>query len=282
MVAFWTAAGLCAAFVIVGALTQGAAGMQTYSELSDTTRTTAFLLCLMAAATVALMTWWGMPVSTSQAVVGALIAVGVFNGRVALGVLGKVVICWVGTPIGAALMAVVLYFAIGKLVNLLRLTIFQYDFVLRWCLVLAGCYGSYALGANNVANTTGAFVGDDMLSVQAACLVGGLSIALGVLTYSRDVMMTVGQGLVKLDALSALVVVAAEALTVHVYAFVGVPVSTSQAVVGGVLGIGFVKGVRTINAATMRNILLAWLATPVLSFAATLGACYAGRSLGWL
>jgi PiT family inorganic phosphate transporter len=69
---------------------------------------------------------------------------------------------------------------------------------------------------------------------------------------------------------------------VHIYAVVGVPVSTSQAVVGGVLGIGIVKGVRTVNRRTLRNILLAWVTTPVISFAVTYGACHLGRAVGWL
>ena len=236
----------------------------------------------MSALTVTVMTWRQLPVSTSQAVVGSLIAVGIFHGNVEMGILGKVVVCWVGTPIGAMLLSVVLYLVVGRGMNALHLNVFHYDLVVRWGLVVSGCYGAYALGANNVANVTGAFVGEGMLSVQGACLLGGLSIALGVLTYSRGVMLTVGRGLVKLDAFSALVVILAEGLTVHVYAVVGVPVSTSQAVVGGVLGIGIVKGVRTVNRKILRDILLAWLSTPVISFGVTYVACVIGKRAGWL
>jgi PiT family inorganic phosphate transporter len=282
MLRFWTAAVLASVFVLLGAVLGGAAGMETYRELSRTTLDTAFLVGLMSALTVTVMTWRRLPVSTSQAVVGALIAVSLWHGEVELGILGKVAVCWVGTPIGAMLLAVVLYFMVGLGLNALHLNVFYYDLVVRWGLVVAGCYGAYALGANNVANVTGAFVGEGMLSVQGACLVGGLSIALGVITYSRGVMLTVGAGLVKLDAFSALVVVLAEAVTVHVYAMVGVPVSTSQAVVGGVLGIGIVKGVRTVNRKVLWNILLAWLSTPVIAFGVTWAACSLGKELGWL
>ena len=109
-------------------------------------------------------------------------------------------------------------------------------------MIVAGSYASYALGANNVANATAVFVGAGMLTVFQAALIGGLSIAFGVLTYSRGVMETVGTKLVRLDPFSALVVVLAEGLTVHFYTLLGVPVSTSQAVVGAVLGIGVLKG----------------------------------------
>ncbi len=282
MLRFWTAAVLCCVFLFLGAVLGGAEGMHTYSSLSKTTLNTAFLTGLVAALTVTVMTWRQLPVSTSQAVVGALIAVGVFYGKVEFGVLGKVVACWVGTPIGALIFAVVLYLAVGKLFNVLNLNVFQYDFVVRWCLVAAGSYGAYALGANNVANVTGPFVGEGMLTAQQACVVGALSICLGVVTFSRGVMMTVGRGLVKLDAFSAFIVILSEALTVHIYAMVGVPVSTSQAVVGGVLGIGLVKGVRTVNRRVLINIVIAWVSTPIIAFVVTYGACHVGDALGWL
>jgi PiT family inorganic phosphate transporter len=282
MLRFWTAAMLAAIFIILGALVGGAAGMETYHDLSRTTLDTAFITGLMAALTVTVMTWKRLPVSTSQAVVGALIAVGLFNGQVRFWVLAKVVACWVGTPVGAMLITVVLFVLVGKLFNLIGFNLFHYDLVLRWGLVLAGCYGAYALGANNVANVTGAFVGEGMLSVQGACLIGGLSIALGVLTYSRGVMLTVGRGLVRLDAMSAFVVILAEGITVHIYAMIGVPVSTSQAVVGGVLGIGIVKGVRTVNRRVLRNIMVAWLSTPLIAFGVTYVVCVVAARLGWL
>jgi len=282
MLPFFTAATLCGVFVCLGAILSGEAGMATYSSLSTTTLQTAFIVAAMSAITVTFMTWRQLPVSTSQAVVGALIAVGVFNDQVHFGVLGKVVVCWLGTPVGAMIVAVLLYLVLGQLLNLLSLNLFQSDLVLRWCLVIAGSYGAYALGANNVANVTGAFVGEEMLTVQQACLLGGLSIALGVFTFSHGVMMTVGRGLVKLDAFSAFIVICAEGIVVHFYAIVGVPVSTSQAVVGAVLGIGIVKGVKTVNKRTLSNIVLAWTTTPFITFIITFVVCYAAYKLGLL
>jgi len=121
-----------------------------------------------------------------------------------------------------------------------------------------------------VANVTAVFVSAGMLTVFSAVLIGGLSIGFGIMTYSRPVIETVGKKLVKLDAFSALVVVLAEAITVHIYTFVGVPVSTSQAVVGAVLGVGIVKGINTIRRRTLINILLAWFLTPVVAWFLTL------------
>lgn len=271
MVRFWTAAVLCSVFVIAGAVTLGDEGLKTYRRLSSYSPDWAFVASLAAALTVTVMTLLKLPVSTSQAVVGAMVAAGVTAGSVQWGELAKVVICWVGTPLGAMAASIVIYRLLGGVLNRLDLTIFGYDAFLRWGLILAGCYGAFALGANNLANVTGPFVASGLISPSAAMWLGGLSIAAGVLTYSRPVMMTVGRGIVPLNAFSALVVVISESVTVHAYAGIGVPVSTSQAVVGAVIGIGLLRDVRTINTRMLGNIALGWVMTPIVAFLLTLG-----------
>ncbi len=267
MVKFWVAALLASTFVILGAVLRGQAGIETYSQVSATTLNTAFVVSLAAALTVTVMTVFRLPVSTSQAVVGGLVMLGVVQGDLDLAVLGKVGACWVGTPIGSAIIAMVLYFVLGKTINHLHLSLFAYDKFLRHALVLVGSYGAFALGANNVANVVGPVVGAGAITPLVGTIVGSVAIALGICTYSRQVMMTVGRDLVKLDAFTALVVVLSEAITVHIYAEVGVPVSTSQAVVGAVLGIGLLKGVKTVRWGTMVKISFGWVGTPAVSFA---------------
>jgi PiT family inorganic phosphate transporter len=265
MIRFWTAGILASLFILIGALLEGEAGIETYTGLTQMTLRLAVISSVAAAATVSLMTVLGLPVSTSQAVVGAIVGIGLLNRQLDVGGLGKVVICWFGTPVGGVIIAIVLYRVLSVLYNRIEINLFQADIGLRLCLIAAGSYGAYALGANNVANVTGVFVSAGMLSVFSATLIGGLSIGLGVLSFSRGVMETVGKRLVKLDPFSALVVVLAEAITVHIYTFVGVPVSTSQAVIGAVLGVGIVKGINTIRRQTLVNILLGWFLTPVVA-----------------
>ena len=262
MVRYWTAAALCAVFVVVGALLEGRAGIETLSGLTTIDVEQAVVITVAGGLTVTIMTFFGLPVSTSQAAVGAILGIGFFNQEINVADLGKVVVCWFGTPIGAVLVALVLYKALALVYNRLRITLFQADMLLRTALVVAGSYAAYALGANNVANVTAVFVGSGTLTVFTAALIGGLSIALGVVTYSRGVMETVGRKLVRLDPFSAVVVVLTEGLTVHFYTVIGVPVSTSQAVIGAVLGIGIIKGVQTIKRKTLFGIFTGWFLTP--------------------
>jgi PiT family inorganic phosphate transporter len=143
--------------------------------------------------------------------------------------------------------------------------ILAHDFTLRAGLVVVGCYGAYALGANNVANVTGVFAGAGMLSPMGAAVLGGASIALGLATFGRNVMTTVGRGIAHLNAYGAFVVVLSGAVTVHFYALVGVPVSSSQAVVGAALGVGLLHGAETVRPRALLGILAGWIATPVIA-----------------
>ena len=266
VIKFSVAATITAIFVIAGAVLQGAGGMHTLGGLTAQDLNSAFISSLAAALTVTVMTYLSLPVSTSQAVVGAILGIGLtLQQDINWGGLQKVVLCWIGTPLGAMLIAFFLYklfqYILGKVkVNLLFLNAF-----IKWGLLLSGAYGAYALGANNVANVTGVFARAGLITVRWATIIGGMSIALGSVTYSKRVMLTVGGGLVKLDGFSAFVAVLSEAITVHIYAEVGVPVSTSQAIIGAVLGIGMAVGARSVNNRTLINIVLGWLSTPLIA-----------------
>jgi PiT family inorganic phosphate transporter len=265
MLKFRTAAILASACVILGALLEGQAGIETLKGLTQFTLKQAVVSSVAAAVTVTIMTFLGLPVSASQAVVGAILGIGFINRHVNIAGLGKVLVCWFGTPVGGMIMAIIAYKILAYIYNRISLDLVESDILLRLSLVAAGSYGSYALGANNVANVTAVFVGAGYLNVPAAALVGGLSIGLGILTFSRRVMETVGRRLVRLDPFSALVVVLAEAITVHIYTAIGVPVSTSQAVIGAILGVGIVKGISTVSTRTLSNILVGWFFTPLLA-----------------
>jgi len=143
--------------------------------------------------------------------------------------------------------------------------------VIRVGLILVTCYSAYSLGANNVANVTGVYVGAGVVSPFLAALIGALAIGAGILTFSRRVVRTVGNRIVSLDHLTALIVVLAEAITLNVYALIGVPVSASQAVVGAVLGIGLVKGVKTIDGRVLVRVLFGWIGTPAIAGAISAG-----------
>lgn len=295
MVRYRLAVLFTALFVILGAVYQGAAGIETYSRKlrksssivqseenceksehfqSSVMMKKSMIISIAAAFTVTLMTIFKIPVSTSQAVVGAIIGVGLIQHDVNFLSLGKVITCWFLTPVGGAMFTLIFYSIFKKIHNLWKPSIFIYDPVVTFLLIVCGCYGAYALGANNVANVSGIFVGPGLLTVNQAAIGGGVAIAFGAVTFSKPVMTTVGKGIVKLDSFTALVCVLSHAVTVHIFAIIGVPVSTSQAIIGAVLGIGFIKGAHTVNYRSLLKVCSGWLATPVIASIFSAAAYY--------
>ncbi|MCT4613229.1 MAG: anion permease [Clostridia bacterium] len=270
VIKYATAVTLIAIFVIMGAYFEGYRGVDKLSEFAYSggvnTPIIAFLVMLAASLTVFTMTFLKLPVSTSQAVIGAIMGAGALTGQTDFSKATKFFSAWFITPLGGLVISFILY-KIFSIYFENRVThIAHYDRVIKIGYYIAGIFSAYSLGANNVANVTSIYAGDlNLLNTQQAVLIGGVTIALGVIMYSKRVMMTVGSGLVALSPISGFISVLAAGITVYIYAIIGIPVSTSQAIVGAIVGIGLVKGVNTISFKTVRNIMFAWFATPTIA-----------------
>ncbi|HID60507.1 MAG TPA: phosphate permease, partial [Hadesarchaea archaeon] len=153
--------------------------------------------------------------------------------------------------------------------------------VLIALIIAATAAAAYALGANDVGTSTGAiyaFFGGDGTSEGFKVLIGilgGTGLAVGALTYSRRVMRTVGSGITKLDASSAFAAQLGAAITVWSFVQLRIPVSTTQAVVGAVVGVGLVKGAKTVSGRKLGRIGVAWVLGPVIT-------CLLSLALGWV
>jgi PiT family inorganic phosphate transporter len=304
MVRFRTAVVLCGVFVLVGAVVGGSGTTAGLGELGSITALGgAFTVALAAGLTVYGMTVVGLPVSTTQAIVGAIVGWNLFSGtHTDLGALSRIMVTWVASPVLGAAFAWVLYHLVRFAVHVTKPHLLILDQVLRVGLIVAGILGAYSLGANNIANVVGVFVpaapvgytalGPVVLSgEQRLFALGGMAIAVGTM-FSRPVMMTVGRSLMTLNPAGGWVVVAAQSLVLFVFsssALEGlllrlglptiplVPVSSSQAVVGAVVGVALVrglKGLRQIQWSVLRNIGAGWVLTPVIAAAVSFVALY--------
>ncbi len=293
MIKFKTAAFICSIFVIIGAVVSGGGASHTLGKLGAINELAgAFIVALAAAITVMWMTKFGLPVSTSQAIVGAIIGWNFFSKtNTSISSLSKIVGTWVFSPILSGIIAFIIFLIIKKVIENSRIHLLKIDFYTRIGLLVVGAFGSYSLGANNIANVMGVFLqsspfqdivigGFHFSSVQQLFLLGGIAIAIGVFTYSKKVMKTIGSGIFKLSPITALVVVLSSSITLFLFASQGlrssllslnlpafplVPVSSSQAVVGSVIGISLAKGGKNINLNKLKQISLGWVVTPIAS-----------------
>jgi PiT family inorganic phosphate transporter len=293
MISFRKAAIIASVFVILGAVLQGSGGAQTLGKLGSVNAIGgSFTLALAAAITVYYMTKLSLPVSTTQAIVGAIIGWNLFTGnKTDSATLSKIIATWISGPVIGAVFSILLFILVKRIKQKAGIHLIRFESYIKWGLITVGAFGAYSLGANNIANVMGVFVPafrlDDLnLGVivldtgQQLFLLGGIAIAVGILTYSRKVMETIGSSIVELTSEAAMVVVLAESLVLFIFSSSSfsnflvslglppvpmVPVSSSQVVVGCVIGIGLYKGARNINFRLLGGIAAGWVATPVLS-----------------
>ena len=297
MLRFSTAAFICSVFIIIGSVTAGAGAAGGLGKLGAVNALAgSFTVALAAAITVLFMTKLGLPVSTSQAVVGAIVGWNLFSGSATdINELGKIVSTWVACPILAAIFSAFIYKFVVLFIENTKPHLLSLDRNVRLALIVVGAFGSYTLGANNIGNVMGVFVPSspfenikiagllDISAVEQLFLLGAIAIAVGVYTYSKRVMMTVGGSLMTLSPTGALVVVMASSMVLFVFSsrelssFVAglglppiplIPVSSSQAVVGAVIGIAFLqglKGVRQVKWGVLGGIASGWVTTPVIA-----------------
>lgn len=293
MVRFKVAAIVASIFVVFGAVISGAGATNTLGKLGSVNALAgSFTVALAAGLTVTWMTKLKLPVSTSQSIVGAIIGWNLFTGSATdINSLTKILSTWVLCPLIAALFAIISYRIFTQTFMKIKIHLLKQDLYNRLGLLLIGAFGAYSLGANNIANVVGVFVpaspfkditilGFVFTGTQQLFLIGALAISVGILTYSQRVMQTVGNELFKLTPITALIVVLSQSMVLFLFASQGiesflvsyglpaiplVPVSSSQAVIGAIVGIGIAKGIARIKYDLLGKIALGWVTTPIVA-----------------
>lgn len=224
----------------------------------------------------------GLPISTSQSMVGAVIGAGLLitflrpdlGASVQYSKLGAIGLSWVLNPIIAAFLAFIIFKIISPLLRRIK-NIVLLNKVLAILVIVAASYSAYALGANDVGTSTGAIYAFFGGEPRIIALFGAVALAVGTITFSRRVMHTVGTGITRLGPITAFAAQFGAALTVWSFVQFGMPVSTSQAIIGAVAGAGLVRGAATVSKRKLRHIGMVWVLTPVV-------ACVFSFLLGWL
>ncbi|MGD2184521.1 MAG: inorganic phosphate transporter [Desulfobacterales bacterium] len=183
----------------------------------------------------------------------------------------------IGTPL-ALLIAVILAIVLGFLaVKILRKFIKSTNLageeeIFRKIQIGTSCYVALAQGANDVANAIGPLaviyflvktggVGAKVPVPVFLLFFGGIGIACGIGMAGHRVMETIGKKITTLTNTRGFSVDFAAATTVMVASKLGLPVSTTHAAVGGVLGVGLARGIEAVNFRIIFQIILYWVLT---------------------
>ncbi len=148
--------------------------------------------------------------------------------------------------------------------------------------VLSACFVAFAHGSNDVGNAiaplaaivyinrTGSVPTDGVNTPLWILILGGAGIITGLAIWGKKVIATIGENIIFLQPSSGFCAELATAATILIASRLGLPVSTSHALVGGVVGIGLVQNLNSIKFQTLQGIAAAWLITVPVS--AVLGA----------
>ncbi|TAG92278.1 MAG: anion permease [Oscillatoriales cyanobacterium] len=139
--------------------------------------------------------------------------------------------------------------------------------------VISACFVAFAHGSNDVGNAvaplaaivyirrTGSFPLNDFSVPLWILVLGGVGIVIGLAIWGKNVIATVGEGIIQLQPSGGFCAELATAATVLLASHLGLPVSTSHALVGAVVGVGLVKGWQSVRWNTLVSIGSAWLVT---------------------
>ncbi len=139
--------------------------------------------------------------------------------------------------------------------------------------LLSACFVAFAHGSNDVGNAiaplatiayinrTGNVPLNGITIPLWILILGGAGIVAGLAVWGKKVIATIGEGIIPLQPSGGFCAELATATTILLASRLGLPVSTSHALVGGVVGIGLVKNIKSIQFKTVQGILAAWLIT---------------------
>ena len=277
LIRYRTAIVLVALFVVAGAMLQGGEVIHTVGKgiVTDPIPVSGVIAALLCAGLfVTAATFFKIPVSTSQAVVGGVAGVGLASGlTVDWSKTIRIAECWVLCPILTAALTYVAYRLTRLVLNRLGESARLRE-AMRWLVLVSASYAAYSLGANNLGNAIGPIVALEVeaLDIRLLTVLGALSIAAGALIFGKGVAETVGKSIIPLDLAGALSVQTSAAAGLHLFSMMGIPVSTSQAIVGGLMGVGLVHGARTVSKRKLVEIGAGWVLTPALAGVVAFGA----------
>lgn len=285
-------AGLC---IVLGSVFGGQNTAETLNALGGVnTLPAAFSVSLSSALAVFLMLKSGISVSISQAIVGGIVGWNIYtNNPTHTETLLRICASWIFCPIFAGCIAVGLYICVKKILHHSKMHILWQDWIVRVGMILTTALGGYALGANNMANVVGVFMDScqfaplkigniyTLSSIQVLFLLGGIAACVGVFTYSQKAIKNVGKNVLAFSPVVAWIVILSQSLVLiifssdkleqllqflHLPSLPAVPVSSTQAVIGAIVGIGLAKGGKGIKWGLVLKLMSGWVASPLIAF----------------
>jgi PiT family inorganic phosphate transporter len=288
------AVAMAASFNFIGAFAGTAVATTIGAGLVDeqTTTQAVIVAALVGAIAWNLITWWfGLPSSSSHALIGGLLGATLVAGGVEAldvdGIINKVLVPMVSSPI--------LGFVIGMLLMALLARIFfrvprrPASTGFRRAQVFSAGYMAFAHGSNDAQKTMGiitlalfaAGVIADITVPTWVIIVSATAISLGTAAGGWRIMKTMGQRVVELEPVHGFAAETTAATVLLGTATLGMPVSTTHVISSAITGVGTTRGARQVHWGVARSIVTAWIITIPAAMSVAALTYLAISTLGW-
>jgi phosphate/sulfate permease len=253
-------------FVLLGIVLQGQNVMKTVGkDLLEVNPSVLSISLSISALFIILSNWKKLPLSTIQVIIGGLTGSGVASGiDVNVVSLLKIVLSWIISPLTAFFFSFILYKMMEK--TLSRLSFFHIERILRILLLISGILIAYNTGANELATVLGPVIYSGLVSKMPSFFLGAFFVFLGSVLLSSRVIETVGKGITALDPYSGFAAQLGAGSCVLLFTFLGMPISTTYCIIGGISGVGMVKGMKTVRTDLIKRMIFNWALAPSIAF----------------
>lgn len=253
-------------FVVLGIVLQGQKVMQTVGKnLLDVNLPIMSIALSVSAVLIIFSNWKKLPLSTHQVIIGSLIGAGVAAGvPLSFPFLVQIFLSWIISPLIAFLSSLLLYRAMEKTIS--KLPLFHIEKMLRFFLLMSGILIAYNTGANELATIVGPAIHAGLIGKTPASLMGSLFVFLGAVLLSKRVIETIGKGITTLDPYSGFAAQFGAGVCVLFFTTIGMPVSTTYCIIGGISGVGISKGMKTVKLELIKKMVKNWFLAPALAF----------------
>ena len=253
-------------FVLIGVLVQGQKVMKTVGkDLVEVNLSIIGISLSVAALLIIISNWKKLPISTHQVIIGSLVGSGVASGAaVNFTAILEIIVSWIISPLVAFFSALFLYKVMEKTIS--KLSLFRIEKILRSLLLFSSILIAYNTGANELATILGPVIHSGLIEQMRASLIGSLFVFLGAVILSHRVIETIGKGITTLDPYSGFAAQFGAGMCVMFFTFLGMPISTTYCIIGGISGVGMSKGMKTVKLDLIKKIMANWILSPSLAF----------------
>lgn len=232
-------------------------------QILPTLPTSGIVVILVSGLSVmAIVTLFRLPLSLSQVLVGAAWGIALATGVEVGGTYSAAVVAsWILSPALGFLVSAIIESAMLRLGRRAK-DVLALNRIYANLTLIAGFYAAYTLGANTLGLVVGLFspsIGNRLV----LSLVFSAAAIVGIFFLSMGTMRSVADNLVGLNPSTALSAQFGGAMSVHLFTQLGLPVSISQAVIGGMSGAASAKRMAITNKRIIQQVIAGWTIGPM-------------------